>query len=61
VVTAKPGHRPDPDSLGAHVATALADYKRPRCVAVVPELQRTGVGKADLVWAREVLASASGS
>ena len=61
VVTTKPGHRPDPDSLGAHVATALADYKRPRCLAVVPELQRTSVGKADLVWAREVLASASGS
>ena len=61
VVKTKPGHRPDPETLGAHVASALADYKRPRRLAVVSELRRTSVGKADLVWARELLASASGS
>jgi fatty-acyl-CoA synthase len=61
VVAARLGHRPDPGALGDHVARTLAGYKRPRLLAVVSELQRTTIGKPDLGWARELLASTSGS
>jgi 3-oxocholest-4-en-26-oate---CoA ligase len=58
VVEPKSGCAPEPDALGDHVAAALAGYKRPRRIAIVPELRRTAVGKADLAWAREMLSVA---
>lgn len=55
VVEPKLGCAPKPDALGDHVAAVLAGYKRPRQIAIVPELRRTAIGKADLAWAREML------
>jgi acyl-CoA synthetase (AMP-forming)/AMP-acid ligase II len=52
VVSLQSGTRVDPDELGAFVGTRLAGYKKPRRIAVVPEVQRLNTGKADLGWAR---------
>jgi len=42
----------DEETLKEHCRPLLAGYKIPRTVAVVPELQRTAVGKPDYAWAR---------
>jgi 3-oxocholest-4-en-26-oate---CoA ligase len=55
VVSLERGSGADPDELGAFVGSRLAGYKKPRRVAVVPEVQRLNTGKADLVWARRQL------
>jgi len=46
------------DALVAYVADRLADYKKPRTVVFVPEIQRSPSGKADLRWAQTTAASA---
>ncbi len=61
VVEPVTGRHPEPESLADHVVTVLAGYKRPRHIAVVPELRRTAVGKADLVWARQLLLATGAS
>jgi 3-oxocholest-4-en-26-oate---CoA ligase len=45
------------DALVAYVAGRLADYKKPRTVVFVPEIQRSPSGKADLRWAQATAAS----
>ncbi len=47
---------PTADALVAHVAERLADYKKPRGIVFVPDLQRSPSGKADLQWAQAVAA-----
>jgi len=49
--------RPPPAEaeLADWVGSRLASYKRPRRVAIVDEVRRTTVGKADYGWARAVL------
>jgi len=46
---------PSADELSAWVGTRLAGYKRPRRVAVVDDVRRNSIGKADYAWARAVL------
>jgi 3-oxocholest-4-en-26-oate---CoA ligase len=46
------------DALVAYVAGRLADYKKPRAVVFVPDIQRSPSGKADLRWAQATAASA---
>jgi fatty-acyl-CoA synthase len=46
---------PSADELSAWVGTRLAGYKRPRRVAVVDEVRRNSIGKADYAWARALL------
>jgi fatty-acyl-CoA synthase len=41
--------------LTEHARGRIAGYKVPRRIAVVGEVQRTAVGKADYAWAKEVL------
>jgi 3-oxocholest-4-en-26-oate---CoA ligase len=57
VVAPASGVTPTAEELVAHVAGRLADYKKPRGIAFVPEVRRSPSGKADLRWA---LAAASG-
>ena len=52
VVSLQHGAVADPDELGAFVGARLAGYKKPRRIALVPEVQRLNTGKADLGWAR---------
>ena len=52
VVSLERGAGADPGELGAFVGSRLAGYKKPRRIAVVPEVQRLNTGKADLAWAR---------
>jgi acyl-CoA synthetase (AMP-forming)/AMP-acid ligase II len=52
VVSLERGTGADPDELVAFVGARLAGYKKPRRIAVVPEVQRLNTGKADLGWAR---------
>jgi fatty-acyl-CoA synthase len=47
---------PAADALIAHVAERLADYKKPRGIVFVTDLQRSPSGKADLQWAQAVAA-----
>jgi fatty-acyl-CoA synthase len=58
VVSLESGARADPDELGAFVGSRLAGYKKPRRIAVVPEVQRLNTGKADLAWARRQFGAA---
>ncbi len=51
VVALQAGAAVTPDELSAFVATRLAGYKKPRRIALVPEVQRLVTGKADLKWA----------
>ena len=43
---------PSDAALGSHCRTLIADYKIPKLVLRVPEVQRTPVGKADYQWAK---------
>jgi acyl-CoA synthetase (AMP-forming)/AMP-acid ligase II len=52
VVQPRPGTTLDLDALEQHAREHLADYKVPRRVVVVDEVQRRPTGKADLAWAR---------
>ncbi len=40
------------DELAGFVAERLASYKKPRRIALVPEVQRLNTGKSDLGWAK---------
>lgn len=51
VVALEAGAQATPDDLAAFVAARLAGYKKPRRIAIVPEVQRLNTGKADLRWA----------
>jgi fatty-acyl-CoA synthase len=51
VVAPAPGASVTEEDVRASVGERLADYKRPRQVVVVPEIQRTPAGKANLAWA----------
>jgi acyl-CoA synthetase (AMP-forming)/AMP-acid ligase II len=46
---------PTLNELRAHAPAHLAGYKLPRDLIVVDQVQRTPTGKADLLWARELL------
>jgi acyl-CoA synthetase (AMP-forming)/AMP-acid ligase II len=56
VVAAVPDAEVTEGELAAHVATRLADYKKPRAIVFVPAVQRSPSGKADLRWAQSVAA-----
>jgi 3-oxocholest-4-en-26-oate---CoA ligase len=43
---------PTDAELGSHCRTLIADFKIPKRVLRVPEVQRTPVGKADYQWAK---------
>lgn len=45
----------DAGALSAHVAAALAGYKKPRHIAIVPTLNRTPHGKVDLARIRDLV------
>jgi fatty-acyl-CoA synthase len=56
VVSLRDGAEVADGELTAWVGQQLAGYKQPRVVAVVDEVRRTTVSKADISWARSVLA-----
>ena len=58
VVALQAGAAATPDELSAFVATRLAGYKKPRRIALVPEVQRLDTGKADLRWASRAVPGA---
>jgi fatty-acyl-CoA synthase len=58
VVAPRPGAQPTLEELTEHCRGRLAGYKLPRRLRLVPEVQRTAVGKSDYKWARSVLADA---
>lgn len=49
----------DSDELAMVVGARLAGYKKPRWIALVPEVQRLATGKVDLYWAGHQLAPGS--
>ena len=53
IVQARDGHTMSPADVQAHCKTVLSDYKAPRTVFFVDEVQRTPVGKADYKWAKQ--------
>ena len=59
VVASASGAGPTADTLVAHVAARLADYKKPRGIVFVPEVRRSPSGKADLRWAQGVAGTAA--
>jgi fatty-acyl-CoA synthase len=54
VVALRPGATLSTEQARAFVGERLADHKRPRALVVVPEVQRSPSGKADLRWAQRV-------
>ena len=61
MVAPRPGEDLDADELIAWVKTRLAGYKAPRHVVLVDEVRRSGSGKADYRWAKQVAADAVGA
>lgn len=57
VVAARPGARPDLDSVREHLRPLLAGYKAPRQLVVADELRYTPQGKPDLRWAADLVAA----
>ena len=53
IVHVRPGHELSEADVKAHCRTELADYKAPRTVLFLDEIQRTPVGKADYTWAKK--------
>jgi acyl-CoA synthetase (AMP-forming)/AMP-acid ligase II len=53
IVHTRPGHELTEAEVKAHCRAELADYKAPRTVLFVGEVQRTPVGKADYAWAKK--------
>ena len=53
IVHPRAGHELTEADVKAHCRTELADYKTPRTVLFVNEVQRTPVGKADYAWAKK--------
>ncbi len=60
VVQPVAGASPSLDELAAHCRSALAGYKVPKALLVVPEVQRTPAGKPDYPWALAAASAASG-
>jgi acyl-CoA synthetase (AMP-forming)/AMP-acid ligase II len=60
VVAAAPGATPQLESLREHARSALAGYKLPRELVIVPAVERTPAGKADYKWAKAAAEAASG-
>ena len=58
VVAPRPGEDLDADDVIAWVKGRLAGYKAPRHVVIVDEVRRSGSGKADYRWARQVATDA---
>ena len=58
VVAPRPGEDLAADDLIAWVKGRLASYKAPRHVVIVDEVRRSGSGKADYRWARQVATDA---
>lgn len=56
-VVAVPGRTPSVDGLQEHVRTQLAEYKRPRRIAVLDGLPRLGSGKIDRTGLRASVAT----
>ncbi|MFC5730032.1 MULTISPECIES: AMP-binding protein [Nocardioides] len=56
VIAARDGRAPSLDDIQSHARGALAGYKVPRDVVLVPEVRRTPAGKADYKWAKQVAA-----
>jgi 3-oxocholest-4-en-26-oate---CoA ligase len=54
VVAPREGEQPTLEEIQTHAREALAGYKVPRDVVLVPEVKRTPAGKADYKWAKEV-------
>ncbi|HWI42398.1 MAG TPA: AMP-binding protein [Nocardioides sp.] len=54
VVAPRDGATPTLEEIQAHARGALAGYKVPRDVVLVPEVRRTPAGKADYKWAKQV-------
>jgi 3-oxocholest-4-en-26-oate---CoA ligase len=55
VVALRPGAELTDEQARTYVGERLADHKRPRGLVVVPELQRSPSGKADLRWAQGIV------
>jgi acyl-CoA synthetase (AMP-forming)/AMP-acid ligase II len=55
VVVLRTGHQPDEAELIAHVAQALASYKKPRRVVFAASLPKTAVGKMNRKQLRDTL------
>jgi 3-oxocholest-4-en-26-oate---CoA ligase len=56
VVQPRPGTCPTTDELAEHCGTELADFKAPRQVVLVDAVERLSTGKANISWARSVVA-----
>lgn len=54
VVAPREGHEPTLADIQSHAREALAGYKVPRDVVLVPEVRRSPAGKADYKWAKQV-------
>ncbi|WP_121251756.1 AMP-binding protein [Nocardioides ferulae] len=54
VVSPRDGREPTLEEIQTHARAALAGYKVPRELVVVPEVKRTPAGKADYKWAKQV-------
>ena len=52
LVQLREGTSPSMADIVAHCRTLVADYKSPKAVLFVPQVQRTPVGKADYQWAK---------
>ncbi|QLL07394.1 acyl-CoA synthetase [Mycobacterium vicinigordonae] len=59
VLEARPDTAVAADDIRAHVRAHLADYKVPRTIVFVPSVSRSPAGKADLLWARRVVETAT--
>lgn len=58
VVQLRSGATADAAALQGHCRRHLADYKTPRTVVFVAQMQRSPAGKADYRWAREAVLAA---
>jgi fatty-acyl-CoA synthase len=57
VVSFRDGHDASLDQLVEHCRQSIADYKVPRALSVVDEVERQPSGKPDYKWAKEVARS----
>lgn len=57
VIATRDGREPTLDDIQTHARAALAGYKVPRDLVLVPEVKRTPAGKADYRWAKRVAAA----
>jgi fatty-acyl-CoA synthase len=60
VVALADGVEATPEELSGFVGDRLAGYKKPRRIALVPEVHRLNTGKNDLGWAAAQLVAPAG-